>query len=357
MSEKFERQLSIGVGQKELAKERETLPAVEVANEVVWVNKEMEIPFDIKKGESNCLGMFLIPGLKKTDKGYNLEMRPEHRRSGILGRVIFKDKEGRLYRDVDLKGIGYSHVQFGRQKVHEPEISYDPAYPDETKTLGILDRSFAENDIKMAEKFLKSGVRTYRPIALIELGEIFDKNGEKISVKKAKERDLIKNSDEPVVEVRAFGTRTRVGDLFDIYNQIQNDPETETLLEDAIKLVAQEQGINPKNFSKEDYFNWFKQVMGINVARMHNKKWVHGYLTGHNITLDARIVDLDSVETVAEIKKRDKDGERTTKSVEEDVKDLIFVIGELGKALGLEIKPDIRQEVRQLYKAELSKLG
>lgn len=39
--------------------------------------------------------------------GIGGEVSGSHTRSGILGRVIFSDKEGRLYRDIDLKGIGY----------------------------------------------------------------------------------------------------------------------------------------------------------------------------------------------------------------------------------------------------------
>lgn len=322
-----------GVGEKEISKGAEKLPALEVKNEVVWINQNVEFPFNIEKGESSRLGMFLTPKSQLDVSGsYQLEIRFHHKRTGILGRVVFKDKEDRLYRDVDLKGIGFTQG-ISEFSVSEPEISYDPAYPDEKKTLGILDRAYAENDIRMAEKFLKARIRTYRPIALIKIEEIIDKKGEKISLEEAKKRKLVKRDDEPVVEVRAFGTRARIEDL------IESDfPEAKMLIKDTIKLVAQERGEDSKNFSKKDYFEWFIENLAISIARMHNKNWIHGYLTPHNITLDARIVDLDSVETVTEINERKNTGEYTSKSFREDIGDSIKTISLLKSGLILSIK-------------------
>lgn len=60
-------------------------------------------------------------------------------------------------------------------------------------------------------------------------------------------------------------------------------------------IVAQELGKDPAEFSKKEYLTWLAETLGINVARMHNSGWFHGYLTTHNITLDGRITDLDSV--------------------------------------------------------------
>jgi hypothetical protein len=314
-----------GVGSKKLSEGTEKLLSVEVKNEVLWVNENMELPFNIEEGQSNRLGMFLTPDSRSHlyDSSYHLEMVPRHRRSGILGRVIFKDKDGRLYRDVDLKGVGYSRG-YDSVYVSRPEIGEDPSYPDGTKSLGILDRAYAENDIKMAEKFLKAGIRTYRPIALIKLEEIIDGGGNKIPLEEAKKRKMIKEDDEPVVEVRAFGTRARIADLSGIDSR-----RRDILIEDAVRLAAQERGIDFKAFSKRDYLVWFIENLAVSVARMHDKNWIHGYLTTHNITLDARIVDLDSVETLAEISKRRRAGEDTHKSFDDDGVEVFNVIDEL----------------------------
>ena len=271
------------------------LPAVEVKNEVAWVNKKIKLPFGIKKGESNRLGMFLMPSnVRQEGNFYPLEIQPEHHRSGVLGRVIFEDEDGNVYRDVDLKGVGYTYL--GR--VEAPIRDVSTTYQGD-RTWGILDKSYAENDIKKSEQFLKAGIRTYRPVALIELEEIIDANGARISIKEAKKKKIINKDSEPVIEVRAFGVRTRVGDI-----NINNLEERERLINDAINFVASELGKDPDNFSREEYLEWFIKTVAVSLARMHNRNWVHGYLTTHNITLDARIIDLDSVETAQEIQER-----------------------------------------------------
>lgn len=333
--EDVSRDFYTGIGGKEIAKELDKLHALEVENEVVWVNNNIEFPFNIEKGESNRLGMFLTPKLQKENsKPYHIEAKTGHGRSGILGRIVFKDKEGRLYRDVDLKGIGFSSNLFMGIRTHmrvvPPEVDFDPSYSGGKKTMGILDRPFAENDIKMAEKFLKAGIRTYRPVALIKLGEVVDGDGNKVSVGVAKTWGLIKKGDEPVVEVRAFGTRGRIEDT--------GNEDGNILMEDAKRLVTQELGINPESFSNKDYLQWFTKTMAVSLARMHDKNWIHGYLTPHNITLDARIVDLDSVETVREINETKKAGKGSHKSFEHDASYALYTITKLKARMGLAVR-------------------
>ena len=107
------KELPTGLGEKQLSRNRETLPAVEVSNIVEWVNNDFpELPIDIRKGEATKLGLFLSAGIQDAgQKIYDLEIKPFHARSGILGRVIFRDKENRLYRDIDLKGIGHNYLK------------------------------------------------------------------------------------------------------------------------------------------------------------------------------------------------------------------------------------------------------
>ena len=69
-----ERRLPVGIGGVELKKDRKTLPAIEVANEVSWVNNKMNLPFNLKVGESSRLGMFLTPNPQKGESTYNLEV-------------------------------------------------------------------------------------------------------------------------------------------------------------------------------------------------------------------------------------------------------------------------------------------
>lgn len=359
----FEKTVEVNNGIEVEEKIPETLPAVTVDNNVTWINEEFELPFKIEKGKPTELGLFFTPDPKE-EKIKNIEVMRRHNRSGILGRVIFKDAQGRLYRDVDLKGIGFVSTFPGSKGI----IVRPPEKMKNYQTRGIADKYDVENDKGVTEQFLQEGVRTYRIIAITELKEIIDKFGDKISIDTAKKTGLIKKDDEPVVEIRAFGTRTRIADLIRATPQ-----EKEGFIGDAMKLVAQERNIEQTSFSKEDYLSWFVETMAVNVARMHNKNFVHGYLTDHNITLDARIVDLDSVETMDEINERKARGETPKKSFDNDVASLEVMISFLKGVLGLGkeiqspeesidtshnlyVDEDIQEKIGKVYQEERKRL-
>jgi hypothetical protein len=134
---------------------------------------------------------------------------PEHRRSAIIGRAYFKDSEGRLYRDIDIKGIGYIiRNSFGEMRVANILRSGDMVY-------GLENREDAERDRDLSEKFVHAGIRSTRVIAIIQPHEIIiDSEGKtiSISINEAKERGLIPERYEPVLKVRAFGVKTRVNE-------------------------------------------------------------------------------------------------------------------------------------------------
>ena len=84
MKEKqFHGKLPIGRAH-ELESKKETLPAVEVKNTVRWVNNDMELPFDIREGESGSIGLFLAQSPKPDAR--QVEVSRLHGRSGILAR-------------------------------------------------------------------------------------------------------------------------------------------------------------------------------------------------------------------------------------------------------------------------------
>jgi len=54
---------------------------------------------------------------------------------------------------------------------------------------------------------------------------------------------------------------------------------------------------------------WFAKTLGENLAKLHNAGYFHGYVSEHNVTLDGCIVDLDSVDTMANIiARRNREG-------------------------------------------------
>lgn len=294
---KQEKSYPIGLGKE--AGPEEKLSAVEVKNEVVWVNKEVEMPFDLKEGKPTKLGVFLTYNPGGKGRILNVGIMDEHFRSALLGKVIFQDKEGRLYRDVDIKGIGPIGVRRWETREGEDATSRMGVEPLEFNTAqnlprgsmpwGFYDYAYAENDREMSEFFVRKGLRTSRVLAIVDLKEIVGGDGNKISITEAKKRKYINTTTDPVVEIRAFGTKARIAN--------RNDKK---FLEDGKAMVAQELGKDPKMFTNKEYLTWFAKTLGEQVALLHNEGYQHNYLTSHNITLDCRIVDLDSVAPFSE---------------------------------------------------------
>lgn len=297
------KELPVGIGEKfqeERGKER--LPILEVANSVLWVNPAFpELPFKLEEGKPTNLGMFfadklpISPAPLIEKKQHSLVVMPERTaRSALLGSVIFRDKEGRLYRDIDIKGLGVfsiGHPGSAQRRAVKPQGTGNPR-----EALGLHDYRYADNDHRYSEQFLEEGIRTYRIVATIDLKEIIDFDCDKISIEEAKSKGMIPPEMQPVLEIRAFGTKERVDYLLK-GNLAASFDRKRLALEDAKAMVAQELGIKPENFSYEDYLLWFAKILGEQVAKIQKLGLVHGYLTSHNISLDCRIVDLDSVKS------------------------------------------------------------
>jgi len=296
----------IGKGKK-LNDTRETLPAVEVKNEVVWVNPDLDLPFDLKVGEPTKLGVFLSDEAEE-ENSRNLEVESFHNRSAVLGRVVFgektanKDGTKQLFRDVDIKGMGYLNYFQDKEdsKIHQfviEDIARKPERQGHAQSWGISTLDRAERDVRISKEFRELGIRTYRIAAIISLKEVVYQ-GEIISVEKAKEIGIIATDAEPVLEVRAFGTHAR---LIDAFTDLKTDQKRKDFLEDARLLVAAELGKDPKSFTQFEYLKWLGGTIGKNLALMHKNGYLHGFLAqGHNITLDGAFVDFESTKKLEE---------------------------------------------------------
>lgn len=281
--------------------------AAEVKNETLWVNPEMELPFKLDVGKPSPLGLFFsqdeIPDISRL-----VRVHPGHYRSALLGRAIFQDKQGRSYRDIDVKGIGVLASKVSGLAVDTP---LGARRESGIEGLALLD--YAEHDRDMTEEFLRQGIRTYRVVAIIELNEIVEGNkvtsvaelrrrGANYSLAHG-ERVYPEEHEIPVIEVRAYPTKMRVADV-----------RLKGALEDALALISEEMNLKtPMNQS--EYLSWFAETIGTQVGRMHKLGYTHNYLTGHNLTLDGRIIDLDSVEHNSKLDPMEHLG-RTQKDVE-----------------------------------------
>jgi len=283
--------------EKQELEERKQVPVAEVLNEVIYVNPAFEnpdffhsSPHPLRVGQPTTLGIFAgqVAPEQTGRKQRTAEGTHGHHRSLILGHGIFRDDGGRLYRDVDAKGIGFLPPTIDGVISASPIERGGPTQG----MLGIFERGMAERDASLAEEFISRGIRTYRVIAITKLDELVD-DGKRYPIDEAKRRGIIPDECEPVISIRAFGTRDRIRDI---------SYHTSSKSIDAARLlVAQELGRDPQEFGRKEYFHWFVETLAENVARMHKAHLVHGYLTSHNITLDCRIVDLDSVHPGPEI--------------------------------------------------------
>jgi len=325
-----ERQLPIGEASK-LENEKEVLPALEVKNHVLWINPEFpESPFSLEEGASANLARFFTPITEKTEEEprfkvlgrefgkkvstskletHDMEVEIFHSRSAILGRVIFKDKEGRLYRDVDLKGVGRTYKKDSGEGFIVADVEQQR---DSKESWGILDLTAAYYDKEISEIFLDLGIRAHRTVAIISLEEIVDKNGEKLSIDEARKNGLISEHNKPAIQIRAFGTKIRLGDL------VSNEKsKNELYVEDARKMVASELGKRNEDFDKFEYLRWLAQTTAKNIGIMHRNGWYHGFLmSGYNLTLDGRITDFDSVSRIKEGEKKQPKSDDFTKALD-----------------------------------------
>lgn len=301
-----QKQFPVGAGEKFVEKRKElSLPAIEIKNKVLWVNPAFkEAPFKLQKGKQTKLGMFFTPRVfdSQLREYKNLVIMPESSegRSGMIGSVIFRDKEGRLYRDVDIKGAGAFSKSVLVEEYMVDNSQHDRYRDKDDEARGLLDFGYALHDKEYSEKFLKAGIRTHRILGILGLKEVIGPAGSKVPVKDAKMTGRLTQKIEPVIAVRAFGTKERIDYVMFPKSERDQTQRHKAALQDAKMLVTQELGKNPDQFSNEQYLFWFAETLGVQIAKIRKLNLHHGYLSEHNITLDCRIVDLDSVTTVEE---------------------------------------------------------
>lgn len=247
---------------------------------MVWKSRA-KLPFKFKTGEPTTV-YFATPS--HAPGWTELEALPIHKRTAGLGKMLFKGPGGTYY-GLELKGMG--HVD---TRQIEPVLSIKPLKEAAVAgTLGILDRKDAKLEIDNARAFMKARIRTLLPVALVKIGQIVDEEGERISIGEARGRGMLHpETKEPVVLVRGYTTRYRIANMWGV-----GRGEMRAMIDEAKAVLKREFG---RELTDREYAMWFAENVAKQIARMHSKGFIHGYLSAHNIALDARIVDLDSVE-------------------------------------------------------------
>ncbi len=256
--------------------ENSPTPTVEVENTVKWVNPNLYLPFPLEVGYPTPLGPFLVNSGAREVSQIELGINYVHGRSSSIGRIGISDTLGNIYRDVDLKGNGFSH--------YEKSEGYTPlvkpiSIRDEEASFGTWRLDKAMREIDITEALTQTGARTYRIGAIIELHQIAFPNGDLISVEEAKNRGLIHPTETPVIGVRLYRNRERAESIY---------PNTVTVLKDAKALVEKELG---EEMNWHEYLQWFASSLGETLGKIHASDYWHGSLDPHNITLSSEVVD------------------------------------------------------------------
>ena len=202
--------------------------------------------------------------------GLQHRVLPPNFRTSRLARQLSGDVQF-----VDFKGIGQPKFE----EFNERERPFRNN-PELERVNGLMHVDVAAHQVWHASNaLLNAGVNTEKPLALIELHELLDEKGRRISVDDAKARGLIPVQFNPGILVRGLTEFDRICGL------------TKERLEKYYNANKAKHGWN----AREDVYGWWVKRAAANVARMHDANLVHCGLGDQNFLIDGGFVDNDQV--------------------------------------------------------------
>jgi len=263
--------------------------------------------YDFSHGIPHGLPYMVATGDKKRHPNALVYCRPDNRRTGILS-----SQSGILLEDVPLpyldeKGLGQLNEEFA----YGSRIRHKYVRTSQSGTFfgtwGLADLNWVNRDANATDGLYEDGIRIVPTVAILEISQIPDENGNFISLKEAIERGLVASYTIPAIQFRAFVTPYRSKDLICV--EAANLPEKEIIRRKNMLLMAFDDMPGDRTIpvdlsnglqSVPEYLEWFSRTFGQNLARLHKKRKVHNWLHAmHNVTLDVRIVDSDGLGTDA----------------------------------------------------------
>jgi len=319
------------------------LPAVQVDNVVEWVNPDVELPFSLVPGSATEAALMVLPHGSYTKADAMVLAVWGHRRSVLVAREPFSDAGGATYRDIDSKGSGYVDWSPEKSEPGAPEkglvgMGFEGGNwgNDRSNPLGLLDINAARRDQAFGEIFSEGEVRVALPLAIIRLKEIVDKDGKKISIDEARRRGILEEDFDPAIELRGFGTRHRVNNWGNLGPAMSREG-----LNDAMSLVVNEIGIDPEEFTPKVYLLWFARTFGEQMRKIHEMGFAHGGLHDGNLTLDCRLADFDTAQSLA------PNGEERDRAIDAEGPRSYLVVNQLRVSVA-EYYPELKRSGEEL---------
>lgn len=292
--------------------------ATNIDNTCVFANKEVSSTLDVAEGLRSSLGCQVSLGPLKRNPDRLVYGMEQHNRSSILSSESGISWRGANFKYLDAKGTGYlEHVSTDINSVDNPKylLRVRPSVnkivkgeSDDLTTWGGTSLDWNDKDIELSEHFADLGIRTIPIVACLKLNQVLDSGGNILSIEEAKQKKIILETDEPGIILRGFVTPFRLKDV--LYNPDEKDMygiETTTkdierkrnillkAIEDTKEDISIPLEVRKTFEDPNNYAVWLSSTIGEQVKLMHKNGYVHGYLSAlHNITLDARVMDLDS---------------------------------------------------------------
>ncbi len=293
--------------------------AVQVENTVSYINPDVTSGLEsFTLGQPTNLAYQLALGSSRRRPDGIVWARELHNRSAILLANAKITIGNQVFNYLDAKGTGLledkhrdtksaDENRYTNYRVAATSKPHDHPYSEETS--GLATQSWVDIDNSMSARLEFLGIRTVPIVAIADIGEVIDPNGNKISIAKAKERGYVAQGTEPVILYRAWVTPFRLTEALyrpewdKEYGDITTTRETEkkrVIVRTAIADIQKDTSIPLEvrnSFSDiSQYLRWLASTIGSNLGKMHRLGITHGFLYRlHNITLDGRFVDLDDM--------------------------------------------------------------
>jgi hypothetical protein len=348
----------------------------EGASKTIYQNKQINFPFDLKK-----MDFFVDP-----EGDAALETHPHHHRAAWFPKVAMGDKEGNVFFDTTIKGLGYLYPESYRSKKDDfhgesgSDITVQKSVEDPWgyKVLGLFDRRNLGPLLQNIEKLKKAGLRCEEVAAANELKKVLIagqpkdiKELREYLISEAKKQNLSQKilddikGFEPVLLVRIMRENWRIADFCDA-----TKGEKRKMLADVFKALNIEKTQEKENDfydidnpeSMKKYLEDFFTGSGKNLAIMQNNGAMMTYFNSGNITLSlGEVVDLDSIIFL------DKgfsahitpDAEtEVPKGYKKDIRDQIYALGKMFiEAFGdmVEIDKNLRERLTVVFQESYDK--
>ena len=218
------------------------------------------------------------------EKPSNLRVHAWHQRSASLPSSIYYDAAGKPYSCVNLKGVG--NILCNKDGVWC--LDNAGGLPSATGPWGYVLEKYACTDVEMTERFYTLGIHSHRVIAHLRPEYVFCR-GSFLSPEEFSRR--YSQGSLPLIQLRAFTVPTR---LLELEPSPYIAPQhARALLNEAWAMINLHTGHELE--TDDEYIVYLVRTVARQVALMHAQGYVHNFLSGHNITLDGGLVDLDGV--------------------------------------------------------------